>query len=100
MDTNELDDALNVLACEYDKRPKGAPSFFDLQQSIQTVRREGESLRVDFDPAASAAVEQLIEAERLCCTDIGWDLQQSPALTLTIRATPAQLAIFEQFLTA
>jgi hypothetical protein len=99
MNTDELDDALNVLACEHDRRPKGAPSFFDLQSSIRAVRREEERLRVDFDPAEAAAVQQLVEAERLCCADIGWDLQQSPALTLTIRASPAQLDIFEQFLT-
>jgi hypothetical protein len=99
MQADERDDALNVLACEIDKRPQDAPSFFDLQPSIRAVRREGESLRVDFDPTEAAAVQQLVEAERRCCADIGWDLQQSPSLTLTIRATPAQLDIFEQFLT-
>jgi hypothetical protein len=97
---DKLGDALDVLACEIDKRPDGAPSFFDLRASIQAVRREGESLRVDFDPTETAAVQRLVEAERLCCPDIGWDLQPSPSLTLTIRATPAQLAIVEQFLTA
>jgi hypothetical protein len=100
MNTDELDDVLNVLACQYDKRPKGAPSFFDLQPSIQATRREGHVLRIDFDPAATLAVHQLVEAERLCCADIGWDLQQSPSLTLTIRASPAQLDVFDQFLTA
>jgi hypothetical protein len=100
MTTDELDDALSVLACEYDKRPKGAPSFFDLQPNIRSVHREEESLRVDFDPAAAPAVQQLVEAERLCCADIGWDLRQSPSLTLEIRATTAQLDVFEQFLIA
>ena len=100
MKADELDTALDVLACEYDKRPKGAPSFFDLQPSIQAARREGDVLRIDFDPAAMLDVRQLVEAERLCCADIGWELQQSPSLTLTIRASPAQLAIFEQVLTA
>jgi hypothetical protein len=98
MKADEIDDALNVLVCEIDKRPKGAPSFFDLQPNIRTVRREVGSITVDFDPTVAAAVQQLVEAERLCCADIGWDLHQSPSLTLTIRATPAQLTIFEQFL--
>jgi hypothetical protein len=98
--SNDLDDALNVLACEIDKRPEGAPSFFDLQPSIRAARRERDVLRIDFDPAATTAVHQLVEAERRCCADIGWDLRQSPSLTLTIRATPAQLDIFEHFLTA
>ncbi|MGD9894236.1 MAG: hypothetical protein AB7R89_20915 [Dehalococcoidia bacterium] len=99
MKADERDDALNILACEIDKRPKGAPSFFDLQPSIQAVHRDKEGLRIDFDPAAAPAVQQLVEAERLCCADIGWSLRQSPALTLTIRAPPAQLDIFVQFLT-
>jgi hypothetical protein len=98
METDELDDALNVLACEFDKRPKGAPSFFDLRYSILRSHRESEVLRIEFDPAESGAVAHLVEAERLCCAGIGWDLQQSPALVLSIRATPAQLDVFEQML--
>jgi hypothetical protein len=98
MNADEIDDALNVLACEIDKRPKGAPSFFDLQHSIRAVRRERDGLRIDFDPAEAGAVRQLVEAERRCCPEIGWDLQQTPSLTLVIRATPAQLDVFEQFI--
>lgn len=100
MNTDQIDDALNVLACDIEMRPKDAPSFFDLQHSIRAVRREGDGLRVEFDPAEAAAVRQLVEAERRCCAEIGWDLQQSPSLTLVIRATPAQLDVFEQFIQA
>ncbi|MGH2588316.1 MAG: hypothetical protein ACRDJE_25630 [Dehalococcoidia bacterium] len=89
---------LAVLACELDKRPKGAPSFSDLEAAIREVRRESGSLVVDFDPAESERVAALVDAERQCCPDIGWELQRSPALRLRISATPAQLDVFEGFL--
>ena len=99
MTTDLSDDTLDVLACEYEKRPKGAPSFYDLQSAIRGVRREDGALVVEFDPASAGAVEELAAAERLCCPSIGFDVIHAPAPTLRITATPAQLAIFEQFLT-
>lgn len=98
--TDLTDDTLDVLACEYTKRPKGAPSFDDLQGAIRTVRREDGALSVEFDPARAGAVEELAAAERLCCPTIGFDVSHTPAPTLRITATPAQLDIFEQFLTS
>ncbi len=100
MTTDHADDALDVLACEYERRPKGAPSFFDLQGAIRQVQREDDALVVDFDTHEAARVEQLVAAERLCCPGIGWELEQTPAPRLRIRAAPAQLAVFEQFLTS
>lgn len=98
--TTNADDALDVLVCDFAARPKDAPSFFDLQDTIRGVRREPGSLVVDFDPAQAAAVEQLVAAERQCCREIGWELTTAPALQLRIRATPDQLTVFEGFLTA
>ena len=92
-------DTLDILACEYEKRPKGAPSFFDLQPAVRGAHRADASLAVAFDPAAAAAVTELVAAERLCCPGIGWELTQGPVVRLRIQATPAQLDVFEQFLT-
>jgi hypothetical protein len=89
---------LEVLACDYRARPAGAPSFFDVQPAIRRVTRDGEGIRVDFDPAEREAVSRLIAAERLCCATIGWDLDDGPELTLRITATPAQLDVFDRFL--
>ena len=44
------------------------------------------------------AVEQLA-AERLCCPTIGFEVIRAGAPTLRIQATPAQLDVFESFLT-
>jgi hypothetical protein len=93
------DDTLDELAREYDKRPKGAPSFFDLQTAIRRVRREDGALVVDFDLATGAAVEELAAAERRCCPTIGFAVTHTPAPTLRITATAAELDIFQHFRT-
>ena len=89
----------DVLICEYEHRPRGAPSFIDLGDAITAVAREDGALRVAFDPVQRAAVEQLAAAERLCCPTIGFEVSAPPDLTLTIRATPGKLATLEQMLT-
>lgn len=99
MTTDLTDDTLDVLACEYQKRPKNAPSFDDLHSAVRTVRREDDALIIQFDPARADAVEELAAAERLCCPTIAFDVTRTPVLTLRITATAAQLDIFEQFLT-
>ena len=91
-------ETLDVLACDYEKRPRGAPSFFDLEGVIRDLRREDGSLVIDFDPAAGEAVTALVEAERQCCASIGWDLQRGAGLQLRITAAPEQLDVFEGFL--
>ena len=94
----ERADELEVLACEYEKRPKDAPSFFDLEGAVRAVRREDGALVIDFDPAEAERVAALVDAERQCCATIGWELQRSPLLRLRISASPAQLDVFEGFL--
>jgi hypothetical protein len=51
-----------------------------------------------FDPTAAAAVAQLVAAERLCCADIGWELDLEPVPTVRIVTSAPRLAIFEGFL--
>lgn len=93
-------EGLKTLACEWEKRPKEAPSFFDLLGSRRGVRREGPALVVEYDSAAADAVEALMEAERLCCPHIGWELERGPALRLRVSASEAQLEVMEQCLSA
>ena len=92
------DDALDVLACEWQKRPRGAPSFDDLALLLRAVERAGDTLVLRYAPGALAQVEALAAAERLCCSAIGFSVEPEPAPTLRIRATAAQLDIFEVML--
>jgi hypothetical protein len=94
------DDDFEILACEYDKRPKDAPSFFDVAGALRGVRREGGTLIVSYDTAAAPDIARLVAAEQQCCPGIGWELATGPAVEVRIHAAPAQLDVFEQFLTA
>ena len=53
-----------------------------------------------FTYHAVKAVTAYVEAERLCCADIRWELDDEPALRLRIGATPGQLDILEQLFTS
>src|SRR5215211_609249 len=85
----------DVLICEYERRPRGAPSFLDLHDAITAVVPEPGALRVTFDPAQRTAVEELAAAERLCCPTIDFDVSSPPEVVLTIRATPGKLATLQ-----
>ena len=91
-------ETLDTVACEFDKRPKDAPSFFDLADAIRGVRRDTGWLVVEFDAAAVDQVEALVAAERACCPGIGWELTRGPAVRLRVVATEPQLDIVEGFL--
>src|SRR5690242_14943457 len=79
---------LEILACDITAR-RPAPGPGDLEPFIASVGRVPGAVVVSFDPAAADTFQAFAEAERLCCTDIGWDIVPGPALRIT--ATPAQL---------
>ena len=82
---------LVVLGCDAAARPGAAPELQDLTAAIRAVRREGQTLIVDFDPAAADTVAAVVAAERRCCAEIGWHLETQPAVTLRIVGSAAQL---------
>jgi len=92
------DEALAILACDIELRPAGAPSLEDLLGYVRNVRREESQLVVEYDSAARASLDAAVAAERLCCTEIGWDLEYEPGLRLHITASAPQLDLFEQYL--
>ena len=91
------DSVLDVLACEWGKRPQGAPTFVDLAPALRSVRRQGGALVAEYRESAAATLAEVIAAERLCCAGIDWRLDGA---RLTVRATPAQLDVLEQLLPA
>jgi hypothetical protein len=50
-------DVLEVLACEIDARPHGAPGPDALVAHVRAVRRDGSAVIVTFDASAREAVE-------------------------------------------
>ncbi|HLZ71291.1 MAG TPA: hypothetical protein VKV26_15420 [Dehalococcoidia bacterium] len=89
-------DVLDVLVCDFQARPRGAASVFDVAPAVQSVRREADALLIDFAPEAAPAVAEYIDAERQCCRQIGWELTLAPAPRLRISGTPPQLDVLEQ----
>lgn len=98
METRDQRDVIDVLSCDIGVRPKLAPTFADVAPRIRGIHRDPGLLTIAFDGAAADTVEALVEAERLCCAGIGWQLEREPALRLLIRATPDQLDALEQML--
>ena len=90
----------DVLVCEFDRRPRGAASLFDVGASIRQVNREPGALVIEFDPKAGTTVLQCTEAERLCCPTISWDIEDGPPLNLRIRTTPGRLQTLEEMFRA
>lgn len=90
------EEVLDVLACDFRARPRGAPTVFDVLPSVCRRERTATALTIDFDPSAVEAVTGFVAAERLCCAGIDWDLQRAPAPRLRISAAPAQLDVLEQ----
>jgi hypothetical protein len=92
-------DVLETLACDITARPAGAPGFADIAGAVRSVRRDGNALIVDYDPAVAETLAAVVEAERQCCEGIGWHLLGPASATagaphqLHIEARPEQLDI-------
>lgn len=88
-------DVVDTLVCELGQRPKGAPSIGDIVGSVTSVHREVDSLVVTFDATAIEVVQAVVEAERQCCSTLGWHLELEHGVQLRIVATPRQLDTLE-----
>jgi hypothetical protein len=86
---------LDTLVCEPASRPKGAPTIGDIQPSIRSAHRDEGQLTVTFDRSATELVGAVVEAERLCCPTITWELETAPDPVLRITAGPGQLDVLE-----
>jgi hypothetical protein len=89
-DPNRWANTLEVLACDIAARPP-APGIDDLAPFIRGVTRQTNAITVAFDPSVAGPLSQFVEAERLCCAGLGWDIDATDGLALRITATPEQL---------
>jgi hypothetical protein len=93
MKRSEIDDAIEILACDIDSRPRGAPGIGALAGWVTDVARGDGVLVVTFADAAEDALQAFVEAERTCCGDIGWEVVSVPTPTLRITSGEAQLDV-------
>ena len=95
MTAQRHDEIIEVLDCDLGVRPKGAPGVDQLLPRVGGVSRAPGVLVVEFDRRADQTLSAFVEAERLCCAGIGWEIERSPSLRLRISATEEQLAAIE-----
>lgn len=94
-----VDDIVQVLGCEIEKRPP-APGFDELVPIVRQVMRSPGELALEFPEDALATVEAFVVAEQQCCPGIGWEVEAGPTVTLRIAADDAVLdAISSMFST-
>jgi hypothetical protein len=72
--------ALRVLACDISRRPDSAPALAALAASVRRIESRGHDLVIDFDAEAESALAVVVAAERLCCAQLGWQLEQPTRL--------------------
>jgi hypothetical protein len=89
------EDIIEILDCDLDARPKAAPGVDALLPHVRRVNTTHEALLVEFDEQAALTLEAFVEAERLCCAGIGWEIEREPSLRLRITAKEAQLQAIE-----
>lgn len=69
-----------------------------LCEDITGFRREAGALVVRYAPAGADLFRAFAEAERRCCSGLGWFIDDDGGPQLRIVAEPSQLDAFEQLL--
>jgi hypothetical protein len=90
------DEDRGTLSCDISVRPRDAAGIAELLPYVRDLQTDTESVNVCFDLSGQKNVESFVAAERLCCTELIWTLeQQEHILHLQIEGTPAQLQVIE-----
>ena len=95
MTMQRRDEIIEVLDCDLDVRPKAAPGIDALAPHVRGVTRTAQAILVEFDVQAGETLAAFVEAERLCCAGIGWDIERDAGLRLRINAGEMQLTAIE-----
>ena len=88
-------DIIEILDCDLGARPKTAPGINALLPHARSTSRTADAVLVEFDPQAAETLQAFVEAERLCCAGIGWEIERASGLRLRISANDAQLSAIE-----
>jgi hypothetical protein len=91
----QRDEIIEVLDCDLGARPKAAPGIDTLLPYVRASKRTDGAIVVDFDAEALETLAAFVEAERLCCAGIGWNIERDAGLRLRITAGEARLTAIE-----
>lgn len=93
-------DMIELLACDIVSRPAGAPMPAALARQVRRMTRTPDALVIEFAAEAAEDVAAFAAAESICCASIGWNVERSPTVRLTITAAPDQLTAIGQLFTS
>jgi hypothetical protein len=93
----ELGEALEVLGCNIEARPAGAPGAGDIAAALLGAERTAaDELVLSFEPSAARMVEAFVAAEQRCCAGLGWSVETSDVTRVRVVAARPQLDVLEQ----
>lgn len=95
MANERRNEIIEVLDCDLGARPQADPGIDALLPYVRGATRMSDAILVEFDERAVQMLEAFVEAERLCCAGIGWEIDRTSGLGLRISATDAQLTAIE-----
>jgi hypothetical protein len=68
------DEPLRALSCDIQLRPVDAAGIEQLLPFVQKRRIDGNAVTVFFSTKAKDILRSFVEAERLCCTSLIWEI--------------------------
>ena len=86
MGMNPDPELLEALSCEIGARPAAAPHFGDVAPALRGVKREVGALLVDYDARVADTLAAVVDAERLCCAELGWFVERPDPTTEVTQA--------------
>lgn len=89
---------LEVLSCDIQSRPAGAPGIDELAAVFRSRSVRGGRFRAEFAPEARAIVVAFASAERICCSELNWLVSGDDTTTiLTIEGSPEQVGALAEY---
>ena len=86
------DEILEVLSCEIERRPAGAPGPDDLARWLRGIERSEDGLIFEFCAEGLAEVSAFAQAEQECCGGLGWEVvEDGDAVRLRVTGTATRL---------
>ena len=95
MANERQNEIIEILDCDLGVRPQAAPGIDAILPHVLRASRTPGALLVELDLQAERMLESFVEAERLCCAGIGWEIERDTALRLRITAADTQIDAIE-----
>ena len=90
VDSSRWTELLDVATCDIGSGSAG-PGLDELRPHLVGVSRLPAAIVYEFLPGASIVLREFVDAERVCCSGLTWDVLTDGPLRLRIGATEPEL---------